>query len=55
MKINDSQYKLLYAGFVVMFGINLVITVMNFKEQRQIRALQKQVEEEKLKRLKNIG
>jgi cell division protein FtsL len=52
-EISEKEFRLVYTGFVILFAANLVINYMQYVEQRKIRKIQRQIEEEKLYQIKN--
>ena len=53
MEITPKQQRNMYAIFIGLFALNVVITLWNTKEQHLLRKLQRENEEEKLNQLKN--
>jgi hypothetical protein len=52
-EISEKEFRLVYTGFVILFAANLVINYMQYIEQKRIRKIQREIEEEKLYQLKN--
>ena len=55
MEITPKQQRNMYAIFIGLFAVNVIITIWNSKEQHLLRKLQKETEQEKLKQLKGDG
>jgi len=48
MKLNDKTQKQLYAFFVGLFTINVLVTLWNVRENHKLRELQRKLAEQQL-------
>lgn len=53
-EISEKEFRVVYTGFVILFAANLVINYLQYVEQKKIRKIQREIEEEKLRQIKSV-